>query len=457
MGLRNFLFNPKIWSYLTTEFDLDVVTTVDIKDYEALGIRRCYNVSKIKGLRRIIRGLGNRIVERLSMIGIVQFHLLGGDPEILDITWSALNKRGLGRTALLWSSLHGTLIGSAVRGVAKRLLRFHTVNRVNRSRYSLIVLGHSFTPDCVAYGIIGRRRGIPVVCSPFNLDAMKHPLGFIPDLLLLGGEEERIDFQRSQLGYNSSLVKTDVKVIGVPIYDAYHGARPAGKVRAMHEIVEDERIIVYPAFPEGVVPHQYSLCETLVEILRAADIRAKIIVRIRPGTEPGEWQALAAKYKGYLILQVPAGSVYDKIGSRTEFVLATEEEEIGLYKDTLASASLLVSPVFTTMIPDALAVGTPAIVVPIDFSGPELTSGTTAKYARWFSAQAVRYPAWRTMPVVCERQEMESRVIAAVSGGDTLGSVPEEFLRFQVHEVDGQVGHRWVKAVSTMIEAERAN
>jgi hypothetical protein len=454
MGVRNFLFNPEIWSYLTTEFDLDIVTTVDIKDHKALGIRRCYNVSEVNGLRRIVRGLGNRIVERLAMIGIVQFHILGGDPEVLDITWSAFNKRGLGRTALLWSSLHGTLIGSVIRGVAQRLLRFHPINPVTRSRYSLIVLGHSFAPDCVAYGIAGHRRGIPVVCSPFNVDAMKHPLVFTPDLLLLWGEEEQIVFQRSQLRCFAYLSRTDVKVIGAPIHDAYRTAAPTGQVREMYGIAADERIIVYPAFPDGVVPHQYSLCEVLVEILRSADIRARIIVRIRPGSEDGEWRALAARNKEYVVLQSPQGSAYDKTGRRREFIFATERKEVDLYADTLASASLLISPVYTTMMMDSLTIGTPVIVVPVDFAGPDSPTGASAMNARWIAAQAVRFPSWRTLPVIWNRQDMEKRVLDAVSGNDPQETVPEEFLRFLVHHTDGQVGRRWIEAVSTMLERD---
>ena len=457
MGLRNFIFNSEIWTYLTTEFELDVVTTVDIRDHRSLGIRNYHNVSKTTGFRRIIRRVNDAIAERLGMIGIAQFHMLGGDPEVLDVTWAGFHSRGLGGISLFLSSIHGTFVGSIAKRVSSLFLRLHPVNDVSRSRYSLMVLGHSFSTDSVAYGMAGRRKGIPVVCSPFNLDAMKHPLVFSPDLLLLWGDEERLVFERSQLAINPQLSKTVVKVIGVPIYDIYHTAKPSGIVRTKYEIADDERIILYPAFPDSAVPFQYSLCEALIEIVKTLEPGVRIIVRLRPGMDSKLWHEFAWKHKDFVVLQLPEGAAFDKTGSRTEFVYGTEREEMALYADTLASASLLVSPAFTTMIPDAFTIGTPAVAVPIDMSESELPVGIAARYARWFSAETVRFPAWRSMPVMKDGQELKAAVTAAVSSERSRLPVPEEFRHFIVHQTDGKVGERWVASVSEMLTMDVDN
>jgi hypothetical protein len=286
---------------------------------------------------------------------------------------------------------------------------------------------------------------------------MKNLTAFLPDLLLLWGDEERLDFERSQLAINPDLEKTAVKIVGVPIYDHYRLAKPSGMVRAKYGIADDERIILYTAFPEESVPYQYSLCKALIQILRKSDVPAKIIVRLRPGTDPTRWTEFASMHQDVVILQTPEGAVFDKVGSRSEFVLATEQNEVALYMDTLASACLLVSPAFSTTILDAFATGTSAVVAPIDPEGPEMPVGASARLARWLSSQKVRFPAWRSMPVAQNREELEVEVLAALSADGSQSSVPTTFQKFIHNGNDGQAGNRWITAVSEFLEADTGN
>jgi hypothetical protein len=159
------------------------------------------------------------------------------------------------------------------------------------------------------------------------------------------------------------------------------------------------------------------------------------------------------KHKGYIVLQLAEGLAFDKTGQNAIFVFATEQLHVDQYADTLAAASVLVTAAPTTMIPDALSVGTPVIAVPVDFSGPDLPSGTTSQFARWMSAQNVRYPAWRTLPVVWDSHDFKNRVLSALSEDDPKIRESEEFLRFQAFRPDGNVGNRWVKAVSEMLQS----
>jgi hypothetical protein len=441
MALRNFLLNDRIRGYLTENFDVDVVTPVDIGSPSDWGIRKIIHPRHGGRLSRRTRWLNVRILQRLQAMDFASFCLAGPDPEILTLKLYRDAIAGDSGKTLRWAALRDSRLGSLFQRLAWMLNRVATGSIFKRDDYRLVLLGHSFTPDVFGFGIEANRRGIPVICTTLGHDNLLNPLSFTPNLLLVWGPADKQIFESSHRYRDRRLRNTECVAIGSLADDLY---RTTGETWTW----DLAGPILVPAMDPIAEPDQIKVCERLVEILDRGDTPNPVIVRTRPGLMQKEWKSFADSHPGRVTLQSPYTAAYDKRFANSVFDKETTIREVAEYAETLRSAALVVTPGLTTVGIEAMSFGVPVISAAFDRSDAVMGRNSSSMLHHGWSSRNAEWHGYRMATSPTELESMINQVLKDRDPAPYLGS---EFVEYQMAAADGQAGDRWVAAAEVLI------
>src|SRR5579864_5251624 len=260
MCFRNIVMNETLWRYLTSAFQVDVLTDFTIRDPTALGIRRVLPIARRGLLERAAAAVNYAAVHCLRLLNETKFFVTAD----LGSTWAGIYRHLLrtdGKRARL-------LLFGAIRELGNRWpaswivalfnafpLACPPLRVLRRGAYAFVVLGHTNENWCILAGRRANRLGVPVVGAVMGADNLLHGLlEFVPDLLLCWGEEQARELRDYHVPLAPALARTRSEVVGTLVYDNYvaTAAAPdpeAGSFAAQYRIEPGDDVVLFAAYP----------------------------------------------------------------------------------------------------------------------------------------------------------------------------------------------------------------
>lgn len=447
MALRNILLNAPLWSYLTRTFAIDLVTPVELVNSRDLQISNI--VSRPFFERGILPRIRRACLEFLASVDQLAFFMQANEAESFrSIYRYSLIERSTARKLFNWW-IGGTRIARSLKGFVKGLVAMAA--SPDTRMYDVVLLGHNAERECIRYGILANQQSTPVVCVCMGLDNLMHgPLVFVPDLLLVWGEEQHRDFA-AQLAFNPECAHTVCVRVGSTIHDTYLNSGFTLDVNKLYALESEDTVILFPAYVEKYLPFQVALCEVVLDYIRRSPRKLKLLVRLRPGFDEQMWRDLQDRYPHEVRLQIPLSSSFDKSGNVQMFDVNRETEDVELFAATLRRVAVLVTPTFSTMETDAHLFGKPSINAIFnpecrDERHPNLT---------WYLAGLAKTPEWGSMMVATSREELHEYLAMVLERVTRDSHSMRSLFEFRATAADGRAGERAVSAIRDFISVRR--
>lgn len=447
MAFRNLVLNSALWDHLLSQFSVDLLSPLSIVDSHRIGMARVYGPQTSTGVARLARALKRSAAAAVSELDKLAFFMRSNEAETFRSIYRYSSIDGKVSRLLLWSWLGHSSLGPALKRLARSVAGAALGAPALRS-YQLVLLTHNSEPTSVAVGLEANRLGVSVVCMPMGLDNLMHaPLAFVPDLLLVWGEEQRRDFE-IQGRFNPALRRTTCAIVGSTAHDAYLASHGSVDVESAYSLEPDDDVILFAAYVEKYGDFQLPLCRLLLRFIRESGRKIKLLVRTRPGFDEDRWRQFQAANQREVRLQSPAGASYDKSGRATLFDLDRERSEVELFAATMRRCRVLVTPTFSTMEVDAMLFGKPAINAIFDPERPDDVHPLLA----WFWAGLSRISEWRDMKVATSADELMVMLDDIFGRGRDTAYVSERLFRYRATAPDGRAGARAVDALRRFTE-----
>ncbi len=455
MCFRNIVLNDTFWGYLRNNYNIDLLTPLDIKSRETYGVRDIFSYVPKGMLKNLIHRLNHRLVYWWKFLDLAHFLLARDLGENLSVKyrWALSDKER--RNILFLGSLRFFRLGKFFKKCLKKLPFLYPTSSVFKKRkYKFVVISHISDQESIITALTAAKRKIPVISITLGMDNYMHgPMQFMPDLMLLWGKEQEYEFVNFHLPLNKKLEKVKYKSIGCLIYDTYLEIQnniSKERFYKMYNIASDEEVILFPAFLENYTPGQRDLCQIIVDFIVRNNLKAKLLVRVRPNIDVELWEAFQKKYRTLVVLQTPSSASYDKSRSSGYFEKELEYKEMEIFVATIKYSTLLVCPSPSTMQFDAMCFNTPSIYAAFDWSG----KGGSIPHAhqKFFLAKSVTYPHRKNLNAAVTEKEFLDLLhnFFVLKKRDNLLS-KEIFDIVVSSSNDGQVGQRAVEAIKEFI------
>ena len=456
MCFRNIVMNEGLWQYLIGKYEVDVQTPLHIKDAAALGIRHVFHPPQ-GPLARLARRANGLMMGALRFLDATRFLMRGHLGGYWAANYARLSsdlKRGLW---LLLGAIRAMERYWPCSWIIKALNAcpvFHPgLSILRKHRYAFVVVGHTNEDECILAARQANRLKIPVVAVVMGVDNIMHGLlQFVPDLLLLWGQEQLDQVRTFQMPLKPELASTRCEVVGSLTYDTYltwNGAQGGGLVQADGSRSADETIL-FAAYPTDLLPDQLVLCDMILEFLEEERVPATLLIRLRAGTDPREWEELVGRHPNRVRLQRPYGATYDKSDHVPAFDVEDAFRDIDLFVQTMRGSTLQILPTLSTMYLDGLLFGVPSVVTMFAFSDPDgaIPHRDLKNYIDFVGLHA----AFRNLKTVAmSRDEFLGFLRRFFVARDRAGLLPEGVFEYRAAlSRDGRCGQRAASAIDRL-------
>ena len=370
MSFRNVLLNKKFWNYLTSEYKVDLITTLSINpnDMQELGISNVYNIAhqELGFVRRLLLSINYKALHIKRLMDISDFFLRQhhGWPLVSRFHQSLQDKDNLTIELFFWSAIKRTFVGKYIKRVVNLFPKFHPLDAIlKKNSYFFIINTHTSDYTSVLNSQVANKREIPVISFPMGLDNIMHgPILFSPTKILFWGEDQKFEFNKFQINWNAQMSKVDQGVLGNLIFDTLQKETNSVDIKSLYGIDKNQSFLLFCTMVEFNHPGQVKICEEIINYLVLKGLNHKLIIRMRPGYDEAMWENFKSSYPDRVILQNPIGVSFDKSNFRNNVDIKEELQEISIYASTISQSSLVISRAHSTTYTDALCLGTPSIV-----------------------------------------------------------------------------------------------
>lgn len=454
MCFRNVVLNNTLWSYLTGNFIIDIATPLIInqRDKRIIRVNRIYNYNnkKYKLFYKILISLNARIHHIEQFMDLSDFFLKNGLgwPLVSRYHDSYRGREDLTKNLFFWPAIKRTCIGKLLKRIIRFFPLFHPFNRtLKKNNYDFIIITHNSEYQCVIIAQIANKLKIPVVCIPLGLDNILHgPILFFPDLMLLWGNEQKHEFEKIQIPWNEKLSRTKIEIVGCVIYDNYlNSDNDKQYFYNLYNIKQNEKIILFTAHIEHTHPGHIDICETIIKFIKDNSLKARLLVRLRPGFDVEMWKRFQQDNINYVILQIPKGVSFDKSLKAQKIDIEKEIEEIRIFSASFTNSSIVVTRALSTTYTDSLALATPCIVVQYYKKDRHRMDA----FKNYFAQVSTFYPYWNIINMAYNEEKFIQFLQRSLIDEENVNidDNNRKLLYNQVFSLDGNAGQRAVDAI----------
>ncbi len=368
MSFRNVVLNKTFWSKLTQEYDVHLITPLQIgsEDQKKLKISQVIDSSKWPRnlFIKILISLNMRALHIKRLMELSDFFLKQhlGWPLVSRYHETYRNQDNLNQALYFWPAVKRTYLGKFLKKIVSFFPIFHPSEKLFKDNdYLFLINTHNSEYNSVLIAQVSQKNKVPIVSFPMGLDNIMHgPFLFEPDLLFFWGPDQDFEFSKVQVRWNQNLLHTRKEMLGNLIFDTLDQTKEGEAFDENEEKVE-KPFFLFTTMPEDDHPGQEEICKTIVDYLRTNHLPHKLVIRLRPGHDDSMWQKFKLQNSDEVILQIPSGISFDKSGAKNNIDLSKEILDISNYSSTIYQSEAVISRALSTTYTDSLFIGTPAI------------------------------------------------------------------------------------------------
>ena len=371
MCLRQIVLNNELWGYLIKNFEIDIISPIDIEK----GIVQSKNIINLNEAffsLRILRKLSSRSVSYLRASKMMRFFLDNDLGENLALRWRWFEDY-IKQSIFLYGLTNLRYIGSGLQNLLMFCSYLFPIKFLSGSSYKAIILTHASDLDCTLFGIGANKLKIPLITITLGLDNYRHgPLIYRPDLMLLWGNEQEKEFKDYHLKHDRDLEATQYKKVGSLIHDTYLETLKSGDTNYLQDkfsIAPKDKYILVATMLEFNLPNQTALCDLIINFLEIHNLEHKVIVRKLPNADDSIWQSYKKLQPDRVYIQEPASASFDKRSNNLKFDIKTSMADIEEFVQTLSGADLVIGHYPSTLLVDSKLFDKPCCVPMFDWKG----------------------------------------------------------------------------------------
>lgn len=369
MCLRQIILNECLWSYLTENYDIEIISPIKI-DLEILDSNKIRNLNNNKFIKRFMRSLSSKsmIYYRASLM--TDFFLENDLGENFALRWKWF-KEYVNQIIILSGLARMKFIGYLVKKILIALSYLYPLGFLFNKRYKAIIITHASDIDCTLFGIASNKLNIPLISITLGLDNYRHgPLVYKPDLALLWGNEQVKEFKEYHLSHNSTLSNTDYKKIGSLIHDTYLKVQDSDSTDYLNQkflLNKKDKLILIATMLEYNLPNQTALCDLILDFLDQHGLDHKLIIRKIPNADNDIWSSYYDLNSGRVYIQEPESASFDKRSNDLGFDITSSMRDIGELVQTLNQVDLIIGHYPSTLLVDGKLFNKPCCVPMFDW------------------------------------------------------------------------------------------
>jgi hypothetical protein len=451
MTLRQIVLNKVFWEYLCDKYEVHVKTSVEIKNYNDLGIDKI--ILPKKGIF-------------ISLL--VRLHTISKSSKILDfliennlgehLVFRLKHIDNFAKTLYVSYFLDKLLNIAKVFGVDK--LKYYLAvkaSQVKKENYVFVLATHISETMCELEAIAAKKINVPVITYTLGMDNYRHGrILFKPDLILMWGYEQKYEFDAWHRNDFNSINDIKCEVVGNLIYDSYLQHAANNKLKQYiknRKENEYEGYLLVPTMSESILPGGYELVKTLIKYLKDRKLNYLIIVRTLPGSADQKlWQQLEQEYINELLVYEPSVVSFDKRGAVNVFRFEEEMQEVEIFSAMLLESSLVVNLYPSSVTLDAYLFNTPVIFPLFDWVNPNNERIKEHSFTKVLFSKFATHPYHREFNPVLSYDELFKAMDDIIIEGNFEKYVGKHLFK-QVcgNSKDMNVGKRTVKAIENFI------
>ena len=368
MSFRNIVLNKTFWSKLTQEYEVHLITPLQIgsEDQKDLKISRVIDSSKWPRnfLVKILISINMRTLHIKRLMDLSDFFLKQhlGWPLVSRYHETYRNKDNLNQALYFWPAIKRTYVGKILKKIVSFFPIFHPADKIFKDNdYLFLINTHNSEYNSVLIAQVSQKNKVPIIGFPMGLDNIMHgPFLFEPDLLFFWGPDQDLEYSTVQVTWNKNLRNSRIEMLGNLIFDTLDQTKDREAFDENEEII-DTPFLLFTTMPEDDHPGQEQICKTIVDYLRTNHLPHKLVIRLRPGHDELMWQNFKIQNVDEVILQIPSGISFDKSGAKNKIDLNKEIRDMSNYSSTIYQSEAVISRALSTTYTDSLFIGTPAI------------------------------------------------------------------------------------------------
>jgi hypothetical protein len=456
MCIRQILFNKVLWKYFINTYKVDILTPIKIVDSNLIGLRNVSLLDSDSKLTKLYKIISYKSVFLWRLSGMVDFFLENDLGENLSLRWRWFNNYC--KKMFFYAALKNyPFIYKLFIRIVRKLSTIYPNKIFKNQAYEFVVLTHMTDLECTLIGLGANKNGIPVITVTLGLDNYRHgPLLYVPDLMLLWGDEQVYEFNNYHLSHNEELKRTEYETIGSLIHDLYLeriDKIPQSSVNKKYSIDENESFILVPAMIEEMLPSQKSLCEIIIDFIKLHNLNIKIVVRMIPKTDQDMWHSFRDENFDYIILQEPSSTIYDKREGLRTLDYKQSYSDIDEFVYTIKNALLIINLYPTTLILDAMLLGTDSVVAMFDWT----TKGDMGRHPqeKFYLAKKITHQHSKHYNLLYSREELYDFMYSYLVKGEkgSHENSMELFNNVCGKSLTGQSGYLASKAIDSFMNS----
>lgn len=451
MTLRQIVLNKVFWEYLCNKYEVHIKTSVEIENYNELGINKI-----IFPERNILISLLSRLHNISKTSKILDFLIENNLGDHLVFRLKHIDKFD---KKLFTSYFLDKLLNIAkIFGVEK--LKYYLavkVSQVKKDNYVFVLATHISENMCELEAIAANKINVPVITYTLGMDNYRHGrILFNPDLILMWGEEQQFEFLSWHRNDFNSINDIKYEIVGNLIYDSYlHHAKNNKLDQFIKNKKENnyEGYLLVPTMSESILPGGYELVKKLIKYLKDRKLNYLIIVRSLPGSEDQKnWLQLEQEHFNELLVYEPSVVSFDKRGAVNVFRFEEEMQEVEIFSAMLLESSLVVNLYPSSVTLDAYLFNTPVIFPLFDWVNPNNERIKEHSFTKVLFSKFATHPYHREFNPVLSYDELFNAMDDIIIEGNFEKYVGKHLFK-QVcgNSKDMNVGKRTVKAIENFI------
>jgi hypothetical protein len=454
IGLRELLLNPRIALRIKDEFEMDVYTGLNFADPREWGIHKIIPPTRSGFLSRIAHSIDQRSVWLRNFLDFKAFFLNNGLDSLFELFLDIRIKKGQSNFPVsFWHLVSRTPLKNLVSALLTPFPRFGVLPQlIKNGNYDVVLTTHPVEGENSAAGIAANRYGVPLVCIPLGVDNMQNgPMQMDPDLFVLWGPEQEDYLVHHHMGFRPSLKNAVYKTSGAIPHDGLLAADRQHFDTTYPDISPDTTVVTFAAYTEAGYPGQSITCEIILSLFDRLGIDGHLVVRMRPDLDLQVWEKFLADHPERVTIQNPSGVLYSKWNIDRPAIRVVEASDYALFGATLKRSKLVVAASFSTVIFDAIAVGTPALASGLS------TDLENRKYVKnHYDNCSEIIPALEFLDLIIDEQRLEEQVTKFLTTDDID---PDHFpnigaYKAEITPTDGRAGQIALDAMIDLIGAK---
>ena len=454
MCVRQILFNKVLWKYFNDTYQIDILTPIKIEASSLAGVSNINLLDTDSKLTKLYKEISAKSVYLWRLSGMVEFFLNNDLGENFSTRWRWFNEYS--KNILIYGALKNyPFIYKFFIWIVSRLSYLYSSKILSNDEYKFVLITHVTDIECTLIALGANKKGIPLVTVTLGLDNYRHgPLLYVPDLMLLWGDEQVYEFINYHMSHNEELKRTEYETIGSLIHDLYierSDKISQSSLKNKFSIDVNIPFILIPAMLEEMLPNQKALCEIVIKFFELHSLKIKIVVRMLPKTDLEMWHKFKDENPDYIILQEPSSAVFDKRNESIPFNEEQSYDDIDEFVYTVKNALLIINLYPTTLILDAMLLGKDSVVAMFDW-GSETDVGTHPQQ-KFYLAKQITHPHWKHYNFLYTREELYKFMYSYLVKGENTIQLNSMALFDKVcgKSLEGQSGNLASNAIDSFI------